>query len=426
MVFLTTILGAIAVSASRPLERKDEAEFYFWFLLLEACLLGAFMSLDLALFYFFWEASLIPAYLLVAGSGGEKCHYAAIKSLLCMLAGSVLMLLAILAVYHWRGTFDIREIVAHPFTQIDGRAGTWLFFGFLLASATQLPVFPFHTWLIDAHSEAPAAVSVILAGVAVKLGTYLLLRICLPVFPAEANHYRGIIIALSIASILYGGLLGLSQTSMKRVISYFTIGQIGLCVVGIFAFAPLGLSGSVLQQLNHGISIAALFLLVRALERRDLTGNGLTVLGLARAMPRFAAIFTIAMLSAIGSPALNGFVGIFAILRATLEIHPFGAFWAAAGLLLGATSLILAYQRTMFGSETSSDRGDVQDLSNLELAALVPLLALAFWIGLYPRPFFRVLEGPVRKISQVMNPASVGLSPPSGVLTSISQGTGAK
>src|SRR6202167_2788424 len=404
MVMLTTVLGAIAILSSWSAIHKREKEYYILLLLLQTGMLGVFMSLDFVLFYVFWEVMLVPMYFLIGVWGSERRLYAAIKFFLYTLAGSVLMLLAILAIYYYRGTFDIREILMHPFTAQYGWLQKWLFWGFFFAFAIKVPMFPFHTWLPDAHTEAPTAGSVILAGVLLKMGTYGFLRFSVPMFPEATVKYRWIIIVLSLIGIVYGALVCMMQKDMKRLIAYSSVSHMGFCTLGIFALTPLGLSGSIIQQINHGISTGALFLIVGVLYERRHTRLISEFGGLSTPMPNFAAIYMIATLSSLGLPLLNGFIGEFTILSGVFQVSLRWAAWAVIGLVLGAAYLLWLYQRVMFGPVTNPVNEHLPDLNMREYATLVPLVLLAFWIGIYPKPLFTVLDQPVRQIMAQVNP----------------------
>src|SRR5579863_6600010 len=290
MVMLTTVLGAISILSSWSAIRKREKEYYILFLILQTGMVGVFMSLDFVLFYVFWEVMLVPMYFLIGVWGSERRLYAAIKFFLYTLAGSVLMLLAVLAIYANRNTFDIRQVIEHPFTSQFGSLQNWLFWGFFFAFAIKVPMFPFHTWLPDAHTEAPTAGSVILAGVLLKMGTYGFLRFSVPMFPEATVKYRGIVIVLSLIGIIYGALVCMMQKDMKKLIAYSSVSHMGFCTLGIFVLTPLGLSGSIIQQINHGISTGALFLLVGVLYERRHTRLISEFGGLSTPMPNFAEI----------------------------------------------------------------------------------------------------------------------------------------
>jgi NADH-quinone oxidoreductase subunit M len=404
MVILTTVLGAIAILSSWSAIKKREKEYYILLLLLQTGMLGVFMSLDFVLFYVFWEVMLVPMYFLIGVWGSERRLYAAIKFFLYTLAGSVLMLLAILAIYYYRGTFDIREILLHPFTAQYGWLQKWLFWGFFFAFAIKVPMFPFHTWLPDAHTEAPTAGSVILAGVLLKMGTYGFLRFSVPMFPDATVKYRWIIIVLSLIGIVYGALVCMMQKDMKRLIAYSSVSHMGFCTLGIFALTPLGLSGSIIQQVNHGISTGALFLIVGVLYERRHTRLISEFGGLSTPMPNFAAVYLIVTLSSLGMPLLNGFIGEFTILRGVFEVSWQWAAWGVLGVILGAAYLLWLYQRVMFGNVTNPANEHLADLNAREYATLLPLIALAFWIGIYPKPLFDVLDKPVHALVERVHP----------------------
>ena len=413
MVMLTTLLGAIAILSAWSAIRERGKEFYILMLLLQTGMLGVFLSLDFVLFYVFWEVMLVPMYFLIGVWGSERRLYAAIKFFLYTLAGSVVMLLGILAIYHFRGTFDMREILAHPFTPASGwRLEKWLFWGFFFALAIKVPMFPFHTWLPDAHTEAPTAASVILAGVLLKMGTYGFLRFSLPMFPDASAHYRGFLVMLSIIAIIYGALVCLMQKDMKRLIAYSSVSHMGFCTLGIFALTPLGLYGSVIQQVNHGISTGALFLIVGILYERRQTRLISEFGGLSAPMPNFAAIYMIVTLSSLGLPLLNGFIGEFTILRGASEVRWQWAAWGVFGIVLAAAYLLWLYQRVMFGRVTNPANENLRDLNAREFATLVPLVLLIFWIGIYPKPLFRVLDAPVKQLIETVNPGYYSANSP--------------
>jgi NADH-quinone oxidoreductase subunit M len=407
MVMLTTVLGAISILSSWSAIRKREKEYYILFLLLQTGMLGVFMSLDFVLFYVFWEVMLVPMYFLIGVWGSERRLYAAIKFFLYTLAGSVLMLLAILAIYSSAHTFSIKDILESGRPMFSLNLERWLFWGFFFAFAIKVPMFPFHTWLPDAHTEAPTAGSVILAGVLLKMGTYGFLRFSVPMFPNATNQFRGTMIVLSLVAIIYGALVCMMQKDMKKLIAYSSVSHLGFCTLGIFALTPLGLSGSIIQQINHGISTGALFLIVGVLYERRHTRLISEFGGLSTPMPNFAAVYLIVTLSSLGMPLLNGFVGEFTILRGAFDVPVYGWHWAAwgvIGVILGAAYLLWLYQRVMFGNVTNPANEHLPDLNWREQATLVPLIALAFWIGIYPQPLFRVLDTPVQRLVHAVNP----------------------
>src|SRR5580700_1838495 len=429
LVMLTTLLGMIAIASSWSTIQQRTKEYYILLLLLQTGMLGVFLSLDFFLFYVFWEVMLVPMYFLIGVWGSEHRLYAAIKFFLYTLTGSVIMLLAILALYFNYtktlpqgaiGTFDIPTLLAAA-QQFPDSLKIWLFWGFFFAFAIKVPMFPFHTWLPDAHTEAPTAGSVILAGVLLKMGTYGFLRFSLPLLPADATLRAKIIhivIALSLISIIYGAVICLMQKDMKRLIAYSSIGHLGFCTLGIFTLTPQGLAGSVLQQINHGISIGALFLIVGILYERRHTRLISEFGGLATPMPNFAAIYLIVSLSSLGMPLLSGFIGEFTILQGTFVVNKAWAVWASLGIVLGAAYLLWLYQRTMFGPITHEVNKSLPDLNGREYAVLLPLVVLSFWIGIYPKPFFAYLEKPVQRIVQQVNPNFYAHSTSSTSLTS--------
>jgi NADH-quinone oxidoreductase subunit M len=412
LVMLTAFLGMLAILSSWSAIQTRTKEYYILLLLLQTGILGVFMSLDFFLFYVFWEVMLVPMYFIIGVWGSEQRLYAAIKFFLYTLAGSVVMLLAILALYFNAAklsgtqTFDIPTLLAAA-QYFPDSLKAWLFWGFFVAFAIKVPLFPFHTWLPDAHTEAPTAGSVMLAGVVLKTGTYGFLRFSLPLLPADPM-LRGkiihILIVLSLVGIIYGAVLCLMQKDMKRLIAYSSVSQLGLCTLGIFALTPNGLSGSVLQQVNHGISTGALFLIFGVLYERRHTRLISEFGGLATPMPNFAIIYLIISLSALGMPLLNGFIGEFAILQGAFVANKTWAAWAVLGTVLSASYLLWLYQRTMFGPVTHDPNKTLSDLSLREYAIFLPLVALAFWIGIYPRPLFDYINSPVGRIVHQVNP----------------------
>src|SRR3974377_2404414 len=398
LIMLTPILGMLAILSSWSAIQTRTKEYYILLLLLQTGMLGVFMSLDFFLFYMFWEVMLVPMYFLIGVWGSERRLYAAIKFFLYTLAGSVLMLLGILALYFNYAkaagvqTFDVPTLLAavqNP--QYSGvfpeSLKVWLFWGFFFAFAIKVPMFPFHTWLPDAHTEAPTAGSVILAGVLLKMGTYGFLRLSLPLLPADPSLRAKIIhilIVLSLVGIIYGAIVCLMQNDMKRLIAYSSVSHLGFCTLGIFALTPQGLSGSVLQQINHGISTGALFLIVGVLYERRHTRLISEFGGLATPMPNFAAVYLIISLSSLRMPLLNGFIGEFTILQGAFVVSKAWAAWGTLGIVLGAAYLLWLYQRVMFGQVTHEVNKTLPDLNLREYAVLLPLVVLAFLVRLLP------------------------------------------
>jgi NADH-quinone oxidoreductase subunit M len=421
LIMLTTLLGWISILSSWTAIENRVKEYYVWFLILQTGMLGVFMALDFFLFFVFWEAMLVPMYLLIGIWGGPRKLYAAIKFFLYTLAGSVLMLLGILFLYfhHQRVTnvftFSLTalyETAPKIYSEANGPTiATLLFFAFFFAFAIKVPMFPFHTWLPDAHVEAPTAGSVILAGVLLKMGTYGFIRFSLPFFPDVLMHtkVRGWMITLSIIAIIYGALVSLMQKDMKKLVAYSSVSHLGFCTLGIFALTPLALSGSVLQQINHGISTGALFLIVGILYERRHTREIAEYGGISNVMPVYATITLIMFLSSMGLPLLNGFVGEYYIMLGTFMVSWRWAAWAVPGVVLAAAYLLWLYQRVFFGTVTNPKNEKLHDLTPREVLTFVPLLIMAFWIGLYPKPFFQILEQPVSQLVQnVRNPQAGG------------------
>jgi NADH-quinone oxidoreductase subunit M len=411
LIMLTTLLGWISILSSWNAIEERVKEYYIWFLILQTGMLGVFMALDFFLFFVFWEAMLVPMYLLIGIWGGPRKLYAAIKFFLYTLFGSVLMLLGILFLYfHHQAvtgvyTFSIPELYKTA-PQIPFHYAIWLFLAFFLGFAIKVPMFPFHTWLPDAHVEAPTAGSVILAGVLLKMGTYGFVRFSLPFFPQVVmeSRVRAWMIGLSIVGIIYGALVSLMQKDMKKLVAYSSVSHLGFCTLGIFALNPAGLSGSVLQQINHGISTGALFLIVGILYERRHTREISEYGGISNVMPVYATITMIMFLSSMGLPLLNGFIGEFTILQGAFMENRAWAAWAVVGVILAAAYLLWLYQRVFFGPVTNPKNEKLHDLTPREILTFAPLVIAAFWIGLYPKPFFQILEQPVNQIVQTVRP----------------------
>ena len=416
LIILTTLLGWISILSSWTAIENRVKEYYVWFLVLQTGMLGVFMALDFFLFFVFWEAMLVPMYLLIGIWGGPRKLYAAIKFFLYTLLGSVLMLLGILFLYfHHRTvagvfTFSIPELYETA-PQIPFHYAVWLFVVFFIGFAIKVPMFPFHTWLPDAHVEAPTAASVILAGVLLKMGTYGFIRFSLPFFPqvlsspATFLHVttRGWMIGLSLVAIIYGALVSLMQKDMKRLVAYSSVSHMGFCTLGIFALNSIGLTGSVLQQINHGISTGALFLIVGILYERRHTREITEFGGISNVMPVYATIATIMFLSSMGLPALNGFIGEVTVLQGAFIANWRWAAWAAPGVVLAAAYLLWLYQRVFFGPVTNPKNEKLHDLTPREILTFAPLIVMALWIGIYPKPFFQILEQPVNQIVQTLH-----------------------
>ncbi|MBZ5565628.1 MAG: NADH-quinone oxidoreductase subunit M, partial [Acidobacteriia bacterium] len=412
LIMLTTVLGFLSVLSSWSAIQDRMKEYYAMFMLLQVGMLGVFMSLDFFLFYVFWEVMLVPMYFIIGVWGGPRKLYAAIKFFLYTLAGSVLMLLGILTLYFRYHadtgvyTFNLMDLMQHA-NLWPLNVQIWVFIAFAIGFAIKVPMFPFHTWLPDAHVEAPTAGSVILAGVLLKMGTYGFIRFSLPLLPQASADPRVVkwMVFLSIVAIIYGALVSMMQRDMKKLIAYSSVSHLGFCTLGIFALNPHGLQGSVIQQINHGISTGALFLIVGLIYERRHTREIKELGGLSNVMPVYATLFMIVMLSSIGLPLLNGFIGEFTILQGAFEVKWQWAAWAVVGIVLGAAYMLWLYQRTMFGTCDNPKNQVLKDLNLREIMTLVPLVIWAFWIGLYPKPFFKVLDAPVQAIVERVNPS---------------------
>jgi NADH-quinone oxidoreductase subunit M len=425
LLLLTTFLGVISILSSWTAITERVKEYYIFMLLLQTGMLGVFISLDFFLFYIFWEAMLVPMYFLIGIWGGPRKLYAAIKFFLYTLLGSVLMLLGILAMYFYYPkvsggavTFDIPELirVLGPLTDPYWfEMSRWIFLAFFVGFAIKVPMVPFHTWLPDAHVEAPTAGSVILAGVLLKMGTYGFVRFSLPMLPQATKYYLPWMLALSVIGIIYGALVAMVQKDWKKLVAYSSVSHLGFCTLGIFALNQAGLNGGILQMINHGLSTGALFLIVGLIYERRHTRMIAEYGGLSKVMPVFATMFMIVTMSSIGLPVLNGFIGEFTILMGAFTIpsgYGFhvpgigfvgGKFWAVCGVLgivLGAAYMLWLYQRTMFGKLDNPENAHLKDLDFREVMTLAPIVILCFWIGIYPKPLFRILERPVAELAQ--------------------------
>jgi NADH-quinone oxidoreductase subunit M len=409
LVMLTTLVGFLAILSSWRAIDERVKEYYAMFLLQQTGMIGVFISLDFFLFFVFWELVLVPMYFIIGVWGGPRKLYAAIKFFLYTLAGGALMLLGILTLYfqHFqqRGfyTFEISELM-----KLDLPLGIerWVFWAFFIGFAIKVPMFPFHTWLPDAHVEAPTAGSVVLASVLLKMGTYGFIRFSLPLLPKASLDplIVQVLAVLSIVAIIYGALVSLMQQDWKKLVAYSSVSHLGFCTLGIFALNPNGLAGSVIQQINHGISTGMLFLIVGIIYERRHTREIKDYGGLAHVMPVYATVFAIAMLSSAGLPLLNGFIGEFTILQGAFEANRAWAAFAVTGVILSAAYLLWLYQRTMLGEITNEKNRHLPDLSIRELATFLPLIAWAIWIGVYPKPYFEVLEKPVAQIVERVRP----------------------
>lgn len=404
LVLLTTFLTPICILAAWNSVEKGLSGFMMSLLALETGMLGVFCALDLFLFFVFWEAMLIPMYFLIGIWGGERRIYATIKFVLYTMAGSALMLVGILALYFQNGnSFDLTTLLAQ--TSIEGFKfdhSMLLFLAFFIAFAIKVPLFPFHTWLPDAHVEAPTVGSVILAGVLLKMGTYGIVRFCLPLFPQAAADATPWIVPLAVIGIIYGALVAMVQPDLKKLVAYSSVSHLGFVVLGLFSKSHLGIQGSVLQMINHGLSTGALFLLVGMIYERRHSRMIVDFGGLAKKMPIFATIFLIVTLSSIGLPGLNGFVGEFKILLGSFVGDAFSKWYvvfATTGVILAAVYMLWMYQRVMFGTPDKTNEA-LPDLKPREIAVLLPILLFIFWIGVYPNTFLKPMEESVSAVAE--------------------------
>ena len=415
LVLLTTLLMPIAILSSWTAIKKRQLAYYSFLLILASAMIGVFVSLDLLLFYLFFEASLIPMFFLIGIWGGERRIYAAIKFFIYTAVGSLLMLVAIIALYFTYHTFDyttlIQAIASHPLPQ---KPHQFLLFGaFALAFCIKVPLFPFHTWLPDAHTEAPTAGSVILAGVLLKMGTYGLLRFNLGLFPEIARKAAPLIIVLAIIGIIYGALVAMVQPDVKRLVAYSSVSHMGFVVLGLFSFTELGMQGALYQMLNHGVSTGALFLFVGFIYERRHTRMISEFGGLATPMPWFAALFVIASLSSVGLPFLNGFVGEFLIMigswTSTAVTRPWlVTMFAGTGVIWAAVYMLWMLQRVVFGPVTNPENERLSDLNSRELGLLLPLLFLMLFMGVYPRIFLDRSQASVQTVQRRVSPPAGG------------------
>jgi NADH-quinone oxidoreductase subunit M len=418
LVLLTTFMGIIAVVSSFASIDHRQKEYYILLLLLQTGMIGTFCALDFFLFYVFWEIMLVPMYFIIGIWGGPRKLYAAIKFFIYTLSGSVVMLLSILALYFFNdggipflnikglgnaATFSVLQYhnIGHL---IPPTLQFWIFVGFFLGFAIKVPMFPFHTWLPDAHVEAPTAGSIILAAVLLKMGTYGFVRFALPILPDATKQLIVPIVVLSIIGIIYGALVSLVQKDMKKLVAYSSVSHLGFVMLGMFALNPMGLKGSVLQMINHGISTGALFLLVGIIYERRHTRMIADYGGLAKQMPMYATLFLIAALSSMGLPALNGFIGEFTILLGAANKSIVWASFASVGIVLGAAYLLWLYQRVFWGPLDNPANKNIPDVNRRELGMLLALVILMVWIGIKPAVFFDVIEEPVNYIVRKVDP----------------------
>ena len=419
LVLLTTFITPLTLISSWSSIQKKVKEFTFFMLILEVGMLGVFVSIDLFLFYIFWEAMLIPMYFIIGIWGGEQRIYASVKFFLYTMFGSLLMLVAIiwLAVYASAslGHFstDLVELYSVGPT-IQHTIQKYMFLAFAFSFAIKVPLFPLHTWLPDAHVQAPTAGSIILAAVLLKMGTYGLLRFCLPLFPQAAITFAPYISVLAIIGIIYGALVAMVQTDMKKLVAYSSVAHLGFVVLGIFAMNQISIQGAVIQMINHGLSTGALFFLVGVIYERTHTREISYYGGIAKIVPVYATALLIASLSSVALPGLNGFVGEFLILLGSFKSTVLNSWWytvfAASGVIFAAVYLLWMYQRVIFGEIKNEKLRTLTDMNKRELLVFVSLLIFIVWIGIYPSTFLKVSERSTQKtIERVFTPQKVSL-----------------
>jgi NADH-quinone oxidoreductase subunit M len=415
LVLLTTLLTPISILSTWSAVQERVKDFMIFFLLLEVGMTGVFLAQDLFLFYVFWEFTLVPMYFLIGVWGGPRRIYAAVKFFLYTMAGSILMLLAILWLGIYQGTFSVPELIAQAGTGggIPANVQLWLFLAFAAAFAIKVPMWPLHSWLPDAHVEAPTAGSVILAGVLLKMGTYGFIRFNIPLFPEAAIKAAPWMALLAVIGILYGAAVSYAQKDVKKLVAYSSVSHLGFVMLGLFALNPQGIQGGILQMINHGLSTGALFLIVGMIYERRHTRDMEAFGGLWKIMPIYGAITLIVTLSSMGLPGLNGFVGEFTILLGAFGSKAIGSPWyagfAAVGVILAAVYLLYMFQKMFLGPADKEENLKLKDINWREIVTLVPLLIFIFWIGLYPKPFFTLMAPAVDKVVTALQAASVAL-----------------
>lgn len=416
MVLLTTLLTPISILSTWDSVQDRVKSFMMFFLALEVGMIGVFLATDLILFFVFWEFTLVPMYFLIGIWGGERRVYAAIKFFIFTMSGSVLMLLAILFMGLTAGTFYLPDLIANR--EAFAGAAWWLFLAFFAAFAIKVPMWPFHTWLPDAHVEAPTAGSVILAGVLLKMGTYGFLRFNVPLFPEVSVQAAPWMALLAVIGIIYGALVSYAQRDMKKLVAYSSVSHLGFVMLGIFALNTQGISGAILQMVNHGLSTGALFLIVGMLYDRRHTREMAAFGGVWKAVPVMGALALVVVLSSAGLPALNGFVGEFTILLGSFGSQAISSggvasYWyagvATLGVILAAVYLLVMFEKVFMGAITHPENARLRDINLREVLVLLPLLVLIFWIGLYPKPFFNLINPTAEQLAQIVQAAALAL-----------------
>jgi len=415
MVLLTTFISLLAIAGSWTAIETQLKQYYIFMLLLETGMLGVFLAQDLFLFYIFWEFTLIPMYFLIGIWGGSRRVYASIKFFLYTMAASLLMLIAILYMGITNGTFSVPDLIAGR--DAFAHAQNLLFIGFFLAFAVKVPIFPFHSWLPDAHTEAPTAGSIILAGVLLKMGTYGLIRFNLPLFPEAAYQYAPIIAVLAIIGIIYGAIVSFAQKDVKKLVAYSSISHLGFVTLGIFALNNAGIQGAILQGVNHGLSTGALFFLVGVLYERTHTRDMAAYGGVWKIMPLFSVLSLIIVLSSMGLPGLNGFVGEFTILLGSMGAESLAprpwiyTAFATTGVILAAVYLLWMFQRVFMGPVTTDKVRELTQMNRGEMAIMLSFLVFIFWIGIAPAAYFYLMDGTVNALVTNISNAVLALAP---------------
>ncbi len=407
-VLLSALLTPICILSSWEAVQKRVREYMIAFLVLETMMIGMFSALDLVLFYIFFEGVLLPMFLIIGVWGGQRRVYAAFKFFLYTLLGSVLLLIAILALYHTYGTTDIPTLLQ---ANIPFDVQKWVFLAFFASFAVKVPMWPVHTWLPDAHVEAPTAGSVILAGVLLKMGGYGFLRLSLPMLPLASAYFTPLVFTLSVIAVIYTSLVALAQEDMKKLIAYSSVAHMGFVTLGIFAVTTQGVQGAMFQMLSHGVVSAALFLCVGVVYDRLHTREIARYGGLVQNMPRYATIFMIFMMASVGLPGTSGFVGEFLVLIGTYQVSTLATFLAATGVVLGAAYMLFLYKRVVFGELTKADVRAMADVSPREIAIFLPLIVLVFWMGIYPSSFINPMAPAIEKVITRYNEANAAAQP---------------